>query len=419
MGEDKRQVIIGNGAAGLSAIKAIRGIGSTCSITLISAENCNAYSPALITYYISGKIGKDNLFVVNDKFYRDYNVKTILGNKAVRIDPPNQMAYLEDGNKVEYDNLLIATGASPRHLDNIDVNLSQRVLTLRTIEDAEKIMKLNENVNEVIFLGAGLVSLQVASAIYRKGTQFTFIVGSKQVLSQNIDADCAAIVQKEIESWGVSFLLGRSVKEIERKGDRLVVILDSGEELRAGMVIVGKGVDANVQLIKNSSVKVKKGILVDESMRTNIENIFAAGDVAEGKNLVTGENDVLQTWLNACEQGRIAGLNMAGYPRSSGGALNANITHIFGLTIATIGLSKSSNGCLVEELKFSDPRQRIYRKVIFDKNRIVGAVLLGRVDDAGLIRSLIENSTNISSLKYGTAKNLFNLGKIFFPTMKY
>lgn len=321
-----KQVIVGNGIAALSAIKALREAGFTSPVTLISAESCNAYSPVLTTYYISGKLGEDELFIADERFYRRYKVKTILGNRATGIDTSGQVVYLESGLKVGYDNLLIATGASPKRPGNINTDSSDRVLTLRTIEEAKRIKELSETVNEVIFLGAGLVSLQIANAIYKKGAQFTFVISSNQVLSRNIDADCAAMVQKEIESRGISILLGRGVNGIGREGNEVVVTLDSGEELRAGIVIVGKGMSPNIELTKGSGINVNKGILVDESMRTNIENIFAAGDVAESRDSVTGESNIVQTWPNACEQGRIAGLNMVDYQRRAGGALKANIT---------------------------------------------------------------------------------------------
>ena len=259
MSEVNEQVIIGNGAAGLSAVKAIRQQGWAGRITLISAEKCNAYSPVLTTYYISGKIGEGELFIADEEFYRRYDVNLVLGNKVTGIDASASMVYLDNGSKIGFDNLLIASGASPKRLDNVGADFSDRVLILRTIEDAKRIKGLGESVNEIIFLGAALVSLQIANALYKKGMKFTFVVSSEQVLSRNIDAGCAAIVQKEIEYQDISILLRRNVSEIGWEGDKLVVILDSGEELRAGMVIVGKGTNPNIELTKASGIKVNKG----------------------------------------------------------------------------------------------------------------------------------------------------------------
>ena len=411
MSEAKKQVIIGNSAAGLSAVKAIRKKGCSSPITLISAENCNAYSPVLTIYYISHKIDRDSLFIANERFYRDYNVRTKLGNRAVGIDPSKQVVYLEDDTIVEYDNLLIATGASAKSPDNIETDASEYVSTLRTIEDAEKIIKLSKDAKEIVVLGAGLVSLQAANAIFKEGVKVTFVVGSKQILSQNIDAECAAIIQRRLESRGVLFLFARDVRGIKREGNKAYVVTSSGEELPADLVVVGKGVKPNTELVVNSGVEVNEGILVDESMRTNIENIFAAGDVAEGKDLISGKTEVIANWPNACIQGEIAGLNMAGYLVRRKGQFKENITTLLGLTVASIGLSKSQNGNF-EELKYINPQREVYSKFLLDGNKIIGAVLLGKIQDVGVIRNCIENGIDISPWKDRIARAPLDFVKI-------
>jgi len=339
-----RQVIIGNSAAGLSAVKAIRKKGCFSPIILISTENCNAYSPVLTTYYIAHKIDRDSLFIADDRFYRDYDVTTKLGKGAVGIDSSKQEVYLEDNTIVQYDNLLIATGASAKWPDNIATDASDYVSTLRTIEDAKKIIELGKDAKEIVILGAGLVSLQAANALFKEGVKVTFVVGSKQILSQNIDAECAAIMQRRLESQGALFLFGRDVMAIKREANKALIITSSDEELPADLVIVGKGIKPNTELVANSNLKVSEGIFVDESMRTNIENIFAAGDVAEGKDSISGKTEVIANWPNARAQGDIAGLNMAGYSARRKGQFKENITTVLGLTVALMGLTKPQNG---------------------------------------------------------------------------
>jgi nitrite reductase (NADH) large subunit len=410
----KKQVIIGNSAAGLSAISAIRRIDSSCPITVISAENYMAYSPVLLTYYIAQEIGRDDLFIADDRFYREHDVKTIFGNRAVGIDPAQQTVYLEDDTRLKYDNLLIATGALAKHLSGEGANLPG-ILTLRTIEDAEKLTRFSKRAQEIVILGAGQISLQVANALslLKKGIKLTFVVGSSHLLSQNVDADCAAIIQRRLESQGVLFLFGRNARSFKEKGNKIWIVTDKGEDLATDLVVVGKGVTPNVDLVKGTGVKVNEGIIVDEHMRTNVENIFAAGDVAEAIHLISGKRQIIATWSNACIQGRIAGLNMAGYPERSNGGLNENITSIFGLTVATIGSAKSADGNL-EELKYADDKREIYRKFLLADNRIVGAILLNKIGDAGIVRSLIKNRTDITPWKERMAKAQLNFGTELF-----
>lgn len=412
--EGKKQVIIGNSAAGLSAISAIRHIDSSCPITVISAENCMAYSPVLLTYYIAQKIGRDNLFIADDRFYRERNVKTIFGKRAVGIDPAQQTVYLEDDTRLGYDNLLIATGASAKYPTEESSKIPG-VLTIRTIEDAERIIRLGKDAQEIVVLGAGLIGMQVANALAlsKKGVKLTFVVESRRILSQNIDNGCAAILQKRLESQGISFLFGRNAESFKEKNNKVWVATDKGDNLVADLVVVGKGVTPNVDWIKEMGVKVGRGVIVDEYMRTNIENIFAAGDAAEVRHSISGARQVVATWPSACIQGRVSGLNMAGYPERFDGGLNYNVTNIFGLTVATIGLCKATDGNF-EEIKYADEGRDIYRRFLLSDNRIVGAVLLSKITDAGIIRNLIENKTDITPWKDRLPKSLLNVGPELF-----
>ncbi len=270
----------------------------------------------------------------------------------------------------------------------------------------------------MIVIGGGLVSLQILSALFRDGVKFTLLVSSGQVLSQSVDADCAAIVQQEIESRGVSVLFGRNVREIKQRGRKAVVSSGSGEEWLADLVVVGKGVQPNVQLVSNSGIRVNRGILVDEFMRTNINSVFAAGDVSEGINLVTGEREILPNWSNATRQGRIAGLNMAGCPQRFEGGLRENITSVFGLSVTVIGLSTAGGNNGMAELRFSEPRKKVYRKILLSDNKIVGAILLGTGEDSGIIGWLIRNRIDISRWRDKIARIPLNMREIMLPVFR-
>lgn len=407
----KRQVIIGNSASGLNAIKAIREVDRACPITLISAENCNAYSPVLLTYYLKGLRTRDELFIVNSDFYRMNDIKVLFGNKAIIINPLQQIVYLDNRMKVNYDNLLVATGASSLIMGSSNDRFDN-IFTLRTIDDAEKILECAKTSKEIIIIGAGLIGLQTADALSGKNVNLTIIELAEGVLPETIDAGSAQIIREVIEAHGVSVLLGERVEEIKKAGKKSIVILNSGKELIADMVVVGIGLKPNMQLTENSGIKINKGILVDELMQTNINNIFAAGDVSEGENLVTGGKEILPNWINACKQGRIAGLNMAGCKMKYEGGVKGAITTIFGLTIAVLGLSKSLERDGVEELCFSEPTKKRYRKILFSGNRIVGVVLLNKTDDAGILGGLIRNKKDIALWKEKIAQTPLDIREV-------
>ncbi len=407
----RKHTIIGNSAAGLSAVKAIRKTGDSGPIVLISAEDCNAYSPALTTYYIGGQIDRPALFLADDSFYKELNVQTIFGRRAVAIDPVKQLVYLDRGPKVSYDDLLIATGASPISLGHVEREALEYISTLRTIEDADKIRQAIQTAKRVVVVGAGLVSLQTIKAILGRGIKITVVEVAQQVLPQQTDPESAAILQERLEAQGVSLLLGRGVDRVVRKGDQVHVITSFNEALPADLVIVGIGVQPNSEMVKGTGIKVNNGIVVDERMRTNYESVFAAGDVAEVRNAITGRMEVIATWLNACGQGEIAGLNMAGYSSERRGQFRENVTTILEIAVASIGVSRPEGGQF-RQIRFKDSKRGVFRALSFEGSRLVGALLLGRIEDAGVIRYCIASGIDISPWEERIAAAPLDFGSI-------
>ncbi len=407
----RKHTIIGNSATGLSAIKAIRQNGDSRPIVLISAEKCNAYSPVLTTYYIGDRVKKSQLFFAGDGFYKKHRVQTIFGRRVEAVDPDNRQIHLDDRSRLDYDDLLIASGASARDLNNVDPDAFKYVATLRTIADAEKIKAASEKAQKVVAIGAGLVSLQTIKAILKKKPKVTLIVGSGQVLSQQMDRESAFIIQEKLAAQGVEILFGREASHVYRQGNQARVVTSYGETLPADLVIVGKGVQPNIELVKHTSIKTNYGILVDGRMRTNLENIYAAGDVAEGRNEITGKMEVIATWFNACAQGEIAGLNMAGRPARRRGQFRENVTTLLGVVVASIGESNPEFG-QYEELRHADLKHNELRKMYLDGSRVVGALLVGQANDAGVIRHCIANRIDISPWKNRIAAAPMDFGKI-------
>jgi NAD(P)H-nitrite reductase large subunit len=406
-----KHTIIGNSAAGLSAIKAIRKSGDCRPIVLISAEKCNAYSPVLTTYYIGDQIRKSNLFLAKESFYKKYKVHTVFGRCVEAVDPANRRLHFDDRSQMNYDNLLIASGASARTLDNVEPDALKYVSTLRTITDADKIKFASEKAENVVLIGAGLVSLQTIMAIAGKGHKITVVVGSEQVLSQHMDRESAFIIQEKLTAGGIEILFGRGVEQVYEKGGRARVVTTYGESLPADLVVVGKGVRPNTGMVKNTSLKTNYGMLVDERMRTNHENVYAAGDVAEAKNEISGEWEVIGTWFNACAQGEIAGFNMAGRTARRQGQFRENVTTILGVVVASIGLSNPAYG-RYQQLRYADSRRSELRKLYLDGSRIVGALLVGQAYDAGVIKHCITNRIDISPWKDRIATAPMDFAKV-------
>jgi nitrite reductase (NADH) large subunit len=186
MNRSERLVIIGNSGAAISAIRSIRSVESSCPITLVSRESYPAYSPVLTTYYIGNRISWERLFLTDSKFYEALGVNTLLGREVTGLDIRSQLLQLSDGASLPFDRLLIATGASANRPRFDGANLDN-VFTLRTVDDAQEIKSSSKTAREIVFIGAGLVSLQVASQLHRENLRMVFLVSSDRILSQNLD----------------------------------------------------------------------------------------------------------------------------------------------------------------------------------------------------------------------------------------
>ena len=201
--------------------------------------------------------------------------------------------------------------------------------------------------------------------------------------------------------------------QVVRKGNRVEVVTSFSERLPADLVVVGKGVLPNTEVVKHTGMKVGTGILVDDQMRTNLEDIYAAGDVAEGRNSITGQMEVIATWSNASAQGETAGLNMAGYSCQRQGQFRDNVTSILGLDVASIGVSRPEGGNF-RELSYDNVKEGVHRKLFLKNSRIVGALLLGRIGDAGVIRHCIARGLDVSPWEEMIAMSPLDFAKILF-----
>ncbi|MFC1912406.1 NAD(P)/FAD-dependent oxidoreductase [Chloroflexota bacterium] len=412
-----RQVIVGNGAAAISAIKAMREVDHSCQITLVAAEGCRAYSSALFKYYVSGKINREHVFLIGHDFYQKYNVETILGSDAVGLDSSKGILYLGNDKKVEYDNLLIATGSRPVGVGDLS-DKSIDTIPLKTIGDADEVVQLSNSAKEIAILGGGLSGLEIADALLRKKSKFILLVSSGQLLSQNVDRACAAIVQNELESLGVSFFLGEDIVAMKKWGKKIVIESASGKKWSVDAVVVAKGMKSNTGLVCGSSVKVHSGILVNEFMRTNVSHIFAAGDVAETKNIITGFREVTPNLLSAFKQGRVAGLNMVGCKDKYTSGLRENVATLFEIPLIVVGLAETQADTKVTPFVFIDPGRKIYRKIIIDGHKLVGATLLGKTGDAGILRNLMINHKDIAPWQERIASGGYDFRNIFFPSVR-
>jgi nitrite reductase (NADH) large subunit len=387
-----RYVIIGGSAAGVSAIEAIRSLDATSSIELFSDEETPLYSRVLLTYYIAGALSKEGLHFRPLEFFKENNVTPHLGETVATVSPDSKSIQTEDGKDYSFDKLLIATGSSPKALDIPGVD-KVGVYGMRRLDHAEKIIERSEKTDVVCILGGGLIGLRDGYALAARGLKVKMIVKSNRVLSQMLDEESSAMVQERLQEHGIEIKTGRDAVEILGKGSAEGVVLDNGDHIACQMVIIGKGVQPNVGIVSSTGIKVKEGIVADETMRTAVPDIYVAGDVAETYDISQGKTAINAIWPCAFEQGRIAGLNMAGKEARYVGSFRMNSLDIYGLPVISMGLTRGNRDGLQE---FERKTKGSYRKLVLQDGRIVGAILVGQVQKAGFLSTLLRKRVDVS-----------------------
>jgi len=394
----KRVVIIGNSAAGLSALEAFRKRDRDSKILLIDKEPWLAYSRVITPYFIMGGIKtEEGLFLRTKDYYKNLGVRTLLGKEVLEIDTKNREVLLEGGRKEDFDLLLIATGSSPIK-PKIKGIKPEEIGVLRSLSDAKYLKEMKPKVTKGLFLGAGLVSLQTLQALFTRQGRYTLVVKSDRIFSQTLDHEGSEMVEKHLKKMGIQIIKGRDVVQLKKEKDSKVALLDNGEEIETDFLFAGKGVRPNMDFLRSSGIKTKSGILVNEYMETNIEGVYAAGDVAQAPDFFSNEKVIYGLWPSAIEQGEIVGKNMAGLEATYAGNLKMNVTRVFGMPIASIGDFGSNR--VAETLIKKDEKRSTYRKICLDENGvIIGAVLINRVDDLGIIHGLIRERRDGEVLK--------------------
>jgi len=411
-------VILGNSAAGLTAIDAIRQLDRSGPITLISKEPDVAYSRVALPYILSKEKNLRQITLQGDDYFQGNNVETIIGVGASGLDAANKTIRLDDGRSISYDKLLIATGSASR-VPPVQGITDADVCYHWTLADTRKLEQQMAHAKSCFVIGAGFISLLTVSALIKAAPlQYTVVEIADQVMPQLLDEEGGKALERGMREKGIDVVLGDSVSAIERNG-LYSVTLRSGKKYEADMIVCGTGVRPNIDFLSDSGVEIASGILTNERQETNLPDVYAAGDCAEGFDFLSGERVVHAIWPTAIDQGRVAGANMAGDSQTYPGSLSWNVTELFDLTSASVGEFRERPG--LEAIVFHNPGANVYRKLLLDGDRIVGAVVIGRaehVQDLGVVQAMIRRKTDVSRWKHMLGGERINYGMMAYETAR-
>jgi NAD(P)H-nitrite reductase large subunit len=417
-----KYLIIGNSVAGISAVEAIREIDKEEKIILVSDEKEINYSRPLISYLLGKKIDKNKIFYRPDNFYQENQIELILDRKAIKLDVKKREIILSDSStsirtnkqRISFDKLLIATGGTPIIPEIKNKNLSD-VFTFTKLKDAEDIaqyIKTNK-VKKAVVIGGGLIGLKATEALLELGIGVTIIELADRILSATFDQKSSLIIEESLKKIGCRVITGNTVTQIKGIKKAQQIILKDRTKISAELIILAIGVKPNVDLVKGTPIKINKGILVNDFMRTNVEGIYAAGDCAEGKDILLEMNRPIAIWPVSGEQGKIAGYNLSGRKVKYNGSFLMNSVELAGIPTISVGLTNPTEEKNYEIIDYFKPEELVYKKVVIRNNRIVGTIFIKEIDRAGIYTGLIRDKIDVSSFKQHLLKEDFGL--IFLP----
>jgi phenylglyoxylate dehydrogenase epsilon subunit len=416
-----KYLIIGSSHAGLSALEAIRMYDQEGPITIVSREKTLPYSPTVLPYVLSGQANPDRIFL-RDQAYFDKNGATFLaGSAVVGVKPEENRVTLDSGDEIQYEKLLLATGSVPKVPDTPGLKDAPWHV-LRTLEDALKIRANAKEGQSAIILGAGLIGMHAAQDLAKAGLQVTVVATTPQVMGQYFDDEAASLIERVFVDNGVKVITGSPVTHVTNSNSACAVSLENGLDLPAHLLLVAKGVNACMDYLDGSGVATGDGVLVDDKMRTSADNIWAAGDIAQGKNFFDSGKIMNGILPDASEQGRIAGMDMAEDPAVEpyAGGISMNTYNFFNNRAFAIGMCGTSGklACLpcgldnLEMDKMFSPSSMRYQKLVFQGDHLLGVASINTDIDPGVMLQIIRRKVDLGGVKERFASNPLDIGRL-------
>ncbi len=411
-----RYAIIGDGAAGTTAAFYIRRADPNGRVIILSDDPQAAYYRAALTNFLIGELREEQLFAVPPNFYTEFRVERFQARVA-QVDTRTNTLLLASGGQLPYDQLLIAAGANPNLPPWPGADLAG-VMTMRTMQDARRILDglSGKTIKRAVIVGAGPLGIEWVQGLRNRGVEVTFVIRGDAFMENVLDRTASDLVWSRLRAGGVDLRLNEEITEVLGTNDRRVraVRLKNGQELACDMVGSAIGIRANTEFLNGSGVQTERGIPVDEGMRTNVPNVFAAGDIASVVDPVSGRRRALGLWEPARHQGRVAGINMSGGAHHYTVGVQYNATRLWDLDLGAVGRTIEGEGDQVIPDFPRTGREIRYRKLVLRDGKLVGALMLGHRLQGVRARALqfqrlIELGLDVSDVASGLLDPRFDL----------
>lgn len=381
-------IIIGGGAAAVTAAKAIRNQDTEGIIRIYCKEKSLPYNRIKLSKELFEDLGNENVLIKKDTWYQKNNIQVVVDTKIVNIDTNNHTILTSDSEQIVYDKLLICTGSNNRKLTLEGADL-KGVFTIREMIEAEEFKAYIDKKNHVVIIGGGVQGIETAWSLRKVGKKVTIVEVCPSLMGRQLDERTSNKLKDKMEALGVEVIVNAGIERIVGDDEVTGIMINNRGLISCDSVIYSIGVLPNIELIGATAIQTNRGILVDEQMKTNIDDVYAAGDVAEFQSEVAG------LWGSAMNQGTVAGSNMAGVDTRYKKILPTTIFHAFDMELFSIGMVEESR-CdkIVTETDDVDK----YTKLFIKDNKIVGVISLGNVAESTPYTEAIENQTLLEGI---------------------
>lgn len=403
---DGKIIIVGAGAAAVNAIKAIREVDKKSEIIVFGKEKFYPYIRIRLTKSMFENLLEDKILLQKPDWYKINNVDVHLEQYVKEIDTKNYKVVLDNGTMYSYKKLLLASGA---HNFKLPIDGVERpgVYSIRSIEDIKSLQDYLEQSEKVLNIGGGIQGLETAWILHQHNKKVAIAEFQDRLMPRQLDVRASEILKEAIENLNIEVNLNTQVKSIVGEDKVEGVLTNLGHNLKCDMVIYSVGIRPNIEFLQDSNINLNNGVLVNDRMETNVQGIYAAGDIAEFNGKING------TWSAAVEQGKIAGYNLSGKEARYVGIVPMTTLSAFNISLFSIGNvdEKMCDYALIDDKASSADYKRIFIK----NNHIIGAIVMGDATKSVMLKSCIEKKVDVSQfdVKSMSASDLINEIKKF------
>ncbi len=391
-----KHVIVGAGPAGVIAAETLRKNDPSAAVKIIGDEPEPPYSRMALPYYLIDRIGEEGTYLRKAPDYFAENDIEVIRGRVDGVDSAAKSLALADGGQLEFDKLLLATGSHPVRPPIPGMDLDG-VYSCWTLEDGRNIANKAKKGSDVVLMGAGFIGCIILEALAERGVNLNVIEMEDRMVPRMMNDTAGNHIKRWCENKGVAVYTSTRVDSIEKKGGKLKVAMDNGKSLDADVVICATGVKSNTGFLDGSGIDTDFGILVNDHLQTSHADIYAAGDVCQGRDFSTGEYSVQAIQPTAADHGRIAAMNMSGHDTRHQGSVNMNVLDTLGLVSTSYGLWMGVDGG--DSVELDDPDRFRYLCLQFEDDVLVGAQALGLTEHVGVLRGLIQTRLKLGKWK--------------------